>query len=268
MANEKFGMKEVLDVVLYDMVTGKPVIRFDTLKNTSISVTADKVSARGGRGNPKLITWEFNKDGTLTVEDALLSPKSMELVSGKATVVGAQAVQMRQAHAYDTSGTYPVDKGELFPLKATAGGAIALAYAPRETAANIIVYEATDDMGTPISMASAVLDAGAKTLTSPDFVNKTVIVYYTFLSAATTQTYTIDSTTFSGTYKLVGDTVVRNQSTGQDEPFQVIIPNLKWASTFTFSLSSEGDPSSQSFECDILKPSNSTTMVQMIKYPG
>ena len=79
-SNEKFGVKEVLDVTLYDMATNKPVIRFDTLKSASINITAEKVYARGGRGNPKLITWELNKEATMTVEDALLSPKSFELV--------------------------------------------------------------------------------------------------------------------------------------------------------------------------------------------
>lgn len=190
----------------------------------------------------------------------------MELVSGLATSVGQQDVYMRQATVYDTTGTYPVDKGELYPLTASSSGAIALAYAPNESAADILVYEADDDMGTPLDMASASLTGS--TLTVAAAANKKVIVYYTFKSASDTQTFTIDASHFAGTYKLVGDTVVRNQKTGKDEPFQVIIPNLKWASTFTFSLSAEGDPSTQSFECDILKPADSNIMIQMIKYKG
>ena len=47
MANAKFGAKEVMDVVLYDMQTGKPIIFFDTLKTSEIAVTAEKVYARG-----------------------------------------------------------------------------------------------------------------------------------------------------------------------------------------------------------------------------
>ena len=68
MSNAKFGAKEVMDVVLYDMETNKPVIQFDSLKTSSISVTSEKVYARGGKGNPKLITWEINKEATLTIE--------------------------------------------------------------------------------------------------------------------------------------------------------------------------------------------------------
>lgn len=240
MANGKFGAKEVMDVVLYDMQTNKPVIAFDTLKTSTIEVTSEKVYARGGKGNPKLITWEINKEGKLTIEDALLSPKSMELVSGLKSTTGKRAIQMRQKTQWDTTGETPVDKGDIFPLTANASGVIELAYAPKETATNILVYEASDDCGTPLNMASATLSG--KNLTVASAANKKVIVYYNYDSADTAQAFVIDSAHFSGTYKLVGDTVVRNVDTGKDEAFQVVIPNLKWTSNLNLSFAAEGDP--------------------------
>ena len=44
-ANTKFGVKEVMDITLYDMSKNKPIICFDTLKTSSISVTSEKVYA-------------------------------------------------------------------------------------------------------------------------------------------------------------------------------------------------------------------------------
>lgn len=263
-ANTKFGAKEVMDVILYDMSTNKPVIFFDTLKTSSIEVTAEKVYARGGKGNAKLITWELNKEGKLTIEDALISPKSLELVSGVATTTGKQTVYMRQATEYDVSGSSPVDKGELFPLTANSSGVINLAYKPKESATSILVYAADDDCGTPIAMAGAQLSD--KTLTVAEAANKKVIVYYTFDSADTTETYVIDASHFSGTYKLVGNTVIRNRETGKDEAFQVVIPNLKWSSNLNLDFSAEGDPQPTSFECEIMKAANSSTMIQMTRW--
>ncbi len=264
MANGKFGAKEVLNVTLYDMATNKPVIFFDTLKTSNIEFTSEKVYARGGKGNPKLITWEINKEGKMTIEDALLSPKSMELISGIATKTGAQTLHMRQDTDYDTTGSSPVDKGDLYPLTANASGVINLAYTPKEAAANILVYDADNDCGTPLDMASATLTG--KTLTVASAANKKVIVYYTYDSGDTAETFVITSDKFSGTYKLVGDTVVRNVDTGKDEGFQVVIPNLKWSSNLSLGFSAEGDPMTTSFECEILKASNSNNMIQMIKY--
>ena len=87
----------------------------------------------------------MNKEAKLTCEDALISPKSLELISGVATVTGAQTVTMRQATAYDTTGATPVDKGELYPLMSTVSGVIELAYTPKEGATSILVYKVNDD---------------------------------------------------------------------------------------------------------------------------
>lgn len=268
-ANTKFGAKEVMDVTLYDMSTNTPIICFDTLKTSSISVTSEKVYARGGKGNPKLITWEINKEAILTIEDALISPKSMELISGMATAVGKKTVYVRQDNEWDTSGETPKDKGDLYPLTCSEEGIINLAFTPKETAENIKIYLKDDDCGTLISMTGAT--SSEKTLTLGETgieqaKGKKVIVYYTRETNDTTQTYVITADKFAGTYKLVGDTVIRNAETGLDEPFQIIIPNLKWTSNLELGFSAEGDPTSTTFECEIMRESGSSTMIEMIKY--
>jgi len=221
MSNKKFGAKEVLDVTLYDMATNRPVMYFDTLKTSSIAFTSEKVYARGGKGNPKLIVWEINKEGTLTITDALLSTKSLEVLSGIAGQIGARTIHMRQATQYDITGTEPVDMGGDFPLKADNGGLVQLAYAPLEDAANIIVYDADDEFGTPLAVSA--VDADAKTITVDGAADKSVIVYYTFTSSADTESYSISADKFSSTYKMVGKTVIRNAKTQQDEAFEVEI---------------------------------------------
>lgn len=261
--NDKFGAKEVIDATLYDIATGKPKLFFDTLKTSEIAFTSQKVHATGGRGNVKLMSWELSKEGTLTITDALLSPKSLELVSGISTQNGSKKIHMRQSTEWATVAE-PVNKGVQFPLKASASGEILLAFVPTESAADILVYEADDDAGTPIAMDGATLTD--KTLTVAAAADKNVIVYYTYMSGVDTQSYVIDSSHFSGTYKLVGDTVIRNLKTGKDEAFQIVIPNLKWSSNLNLSFNAEGDPSIQTYECEILRSSDGSTMIEMIRY--
>lgn len=88
MANilEKYGIKEVADVTFYDIKSGAPVLYLDTLKVSTIEQTAENVSARGGKGNPELIIWDYNKEITVTLEDALFSAKSMAVMFGNDTV--------------------------------------------------------------------------------------------------------------------------------------------------------------------------------------
>ena len=86
------------------------------------------------------------------------------------------------------------------------------------------------------------------------------IIFYT------AETYVIDAEHFSGTYKLVGDTVLRNQKTGKDEAFQVTIPNLKFTSNLELGFAAEGDPSTTTFECEVMRDTDTGAMIQMVKY--
>lgn len=79
---EAYGIKEVADVTFYDTATGAPVLFLDTLKVSTIEESSDQSSATGGKGNAPLIVWDYGKNITLTLEDALFSMKSMAAMFG------------------------------------------------------------------------------------------------------------------------------------------------------------------------------------------
>lgn len=86
---EQYGIKEVADVTLYAIELNKyddevyiPIMYLDTLKVSTIEQTAEQSSARGGLGNPELITWDYGKEITVTLEDALFTPASQSLMWG------------------------------------------------------------------------------------------------------------------------------------------------------------------------------------------
>ena len=86
---EQYGIKEVADVTLYAIELDEndeeiyiPVLYLDTLKISSIEQTAEQTSARGGLGNPHLITWDYGKEITVNLEDALYTPASMSMLWG------------------------------------------------------------------------------------------------------------------------------------------------------------------------------------------
>lgn len=85
---QKYGIKEVADVVFYSITEVgdeefyTPVLFLDTLKVSTLEKSAEKVEAKGGKGNKKLIVWNFGKEITLNLEDALFSPASMSLTWG------------------------------------------------------------------------------------------------------------------------------------------------------------------------------------------
>lgn len=86
---EQYGIKEVADVCLYAIELNEnddeiyiPVLYLDTLKVSTIEKTAEQASARGGLGNPELIIWDYGKEITVNLEDALYTPASMGMLWG------------------------------------------------------------------------------------------------------------------------------------------------------------------------------------------
>lgn len=55
---------------------------FDTLKLSSVEQSASSTSAKGGKGNSELITWNFGKEITVNLTDALYTPASLSLLWG------------------------------------------------------------------------------------------------------------------------------------------------------------------------------------------
>lgn len=81
---KQYGIKEVADVVFYSITRVgdeefyTPVLYFDTLKVSSLDKKVNNVTASGGKGNGKIISWSFDKGVTLKLEDALFSQMSLD----------------------------------------------------------------------------------------------------------------------------------------------------------------------------------------------
>lgn len=80
---KQYGIREVADVVFYSITRigdeefYVPVLYFDTLKVTSLDKSVTTVPANAGKGNGKILSWNFGKDLKLKLEDALFSQMSL-----------------------------------------------------------------------------------------------------------------------------------------------------------------------------------------------
>lgn len=233
---DRYGIKEVADVTFYkiqsDGSIGAPVLYLDTLKVSTIEQTAENTSARGGKGNPELITWDYGKEITVTLEDALFSAKSMAIMFGSVDTDG-DAVLGSSASILKT-----VRKTDVVEGKVTIHG---------------------ESITIPTESASYyTADGSAGTSTSYDYV--------TFpLSVKDVSVINISAETFPGTYYITGDTYARRETDGLDEFFQFIIPKAKVQSEVTLTMEAEGDPSTFSMNLRVLRPSDDS-MMKLVKY--
>ena len=75
----------------------------------------------------------------------------------------------------------------------------------------------------------------------------------------------IDSNTFPETYKIVGETYIREQKTGKDQRYQFIIHRAMVSSDTSITLEAEGDPTTFSMQVDVLTPPNDI-MIELKQY--
>ena len=125
---DRFGIKEVADVkfyntgdIIYNEAKGElflrettvtPVLELETLKVSTLEFTGETTEARGGKGNAVLMSWDHSREATLTLEDALLSTKALNLLlsntalTGDAGTTGGSTVVTVDANGFP--GTYTV----------------------------------------------------------------------------------------------------------------------------------------------------------------
>lgn len=270
---EQYGIKEVADVTFYERDTEgheKPVLYIDTAKVSTIEKTASTAEARGGKGNPALISWDFGLEINVTLEDALFSPKSMAIMQGSGKVESA-TTGTGQVYIDVTNEIYEFPESM---STSTSRTSITLKHDFKDE--SIYIYE-IDDNGRWTSGEQ--LRGWKKNSTSSNVIEKgengtsintqkVAIFYKTPVdgSNGTADVIHINSDTFPGTYRVVGDTFARNRATGKDEYFQFIIHRAKVSPENTITLSADGDPSTFNMSLTVLRNIGDSGMIDLVKY--
>lgn len=224
-----------------------PVLFLDTLKVSTIEQTAEEVYATGGKGNANLIGWDYGKNITLTLQDALYTPASMSAMLGNEGTNFVNGVK----------DTKHIDRMEKVIAKRSfivpAGNSKGLPSEGDMTAQAVFIDPSTMKPyqdGTPIAEGELFL----KWTRSIAYENNSI-----------GNTIEISAEKFPGTYKVVGDTFARSKTTGEDERFMFIIPQAKMGSEVTITLEAEGDPTVFDMSLTVLRPDDGI-MMKLVQY--
>lgn len=224
-----------------------PVLYLDTLKVSTIEQTAEQAEARGGKGNPPLIIWDYGKEITVTLEDALFSAKSMAIMFGNGQVKtygsGKNDYIMKTEQFTATATELPTEGKSVSGWSNVFTGPDGKSYKKM----NPKFYNAEGN-----NMTGQLLEVGQKYFCSYDL-------------KATGAVIEISANSFPGTYYAVGDTYARSEVTGEDEFFQFIIPKAKVQSENTITLEAEGDPSVFNMSLRVMRPADGA-MMKLVKY--
>ena len=254
----------------------EPVIYFDTLTTSSLEGAVTTVYAQGGKGNSRLMAWDGERTVTFNMEDALISPEGIAILTGaglidasdnntvkyhktenvKITVTGSAGSET--VTMYVSEKPYTADKeGKtdtvyVFPLDSN-GNITTEPYIPTSVS-NTPVAEG-DNKGkylVTLSAASSTANknystgALGKFLTTGDAY--AIVDYYVEHKSDAMQ-INITADQFGSNFYIEASTLFKDEQ-GTDHEAQFIIPNGKVQSNFTFSLAASGDPSTFAFTVD------------------
>ena len=235
-----------------DGTRGMPVLYLDTLKVSTVEQTASSSDARGGKGNPKLVSWDFGKEINVNLTDALFSPASMAIMFGGKDGVGTEdsteitKVAMTRILSTAADSTVEMDTAE--------GRKTVKVLAEGGSTYNTGITKVTDADGVNVPAS----EFGSKTAGDKFFVHYKV-------TPTSKKVININADTFPGTYYITGDTFCRSDVTGEDDFFQFIIPKAKMSPENTITLEAEGDPSVFNLNLTVLRP-ESGPMMQLVQY--
>ena len=275
----KFGSREVANVVFRaknKMTLGsrtfykdEPVLYFDSLKTSGLEGASTTVYAQGGWSNPRLIGWDGDRTLTLTMEDALIAPEGLAILTGAKMLEGSSAKkicvhmtsQVKAVVGVDRKVTMTLPKVNGQPVdicwnkargKATGSGT---GYVDKYSEADIFCMK-VDENGDIIGDICVPNDVKKDTDVvincdvNDGIKNGDIVLVDYYVEKQDGYQFEITADSFSGNFYIEGETLYRRESDGMDMPAEFIIPNGKVQSNFNIAMSNSGDPSTFTFTVD------------------
>lgn len=281
----KFGVREICDVTFKAAANNQkvgnkifkkyqPVFMIDTARTSSMEQASTTVYAQGGRGYTRLIAWEGEKTMTFTVEDALMSPMGLAVLSGagliNASTDNSARVHVTLSKTVEDGNKITIDLADLqeetglvtaksfivcnkIPMYATVVGSAGNVDDFLEIKELTEAFKVTED-------DSCVLEVN----TTNNVAGKTVVVDFYLAMTNSVTTVEIGPGDFGGFYYVEAQTLFRDEATGKDVAAELIFPKVKISSGFTFTMAASGDPSTFNFTMEafpgyaICKPDKKT----------
>jgi hypothetical protein len=264
----KFGVREICDVTFKAAANNQkvgnkvfkkyqPVFMIDTARTSNMEQASTTVYAQGGRGYSRLIAWEGEKTMTFTVEDALMSPMGLAVLSGAGLIKHDMDNSARVHVTVQTSIKSNKVSIDLDSLREETG----LATATKFLICNKIPMYATTfandgatgfySIETPAE-AVEVAEGAPGELTLAESVADGTVVVVDFYLAMTNSVTTVEigPEDFGGYYYVEAQTLFRDEATGKDLAASLTFPKVKIQSGFTFTMAASGDPSTFTFTMD------------------
>ena len=248
MAVNRYGLREVADLTFFDLETNKPFLYIDYALTSTNEHSAETVYATGGKGNPRRLAFDGNRQSTLTISTQVIDFRLISLLAGAEVEKGVTNVFKREVlTAIDDAGSVKITLSKP-PIANT-----------------VTVFSLSSDAIAGEEEEITVMDNDI--IITNGTAGTQYVVYYQFESDSNAEKISFKAKNFPKYCRIVGDTLIKNDATGENEPFQIIAHKAKPQANFTLTMASEGDPTTLELTFDLFVSSeNDDEFISYIKY--
>lgn len=228
--NPNMSNKEVADLIFLNFKDKTPFLNLDYANVTTTGLQADREYATGGQGAPRRVAFDYNRNGTLTIQTQITTMKLFSMLSGS---------EITESFKYVKRIVLPANAGKL-----TIPDNISF------TAGSVYVYAENDDCGTALEIT--VTD---KEITLPSGSTTGNFIVYGIVNVTTgAQTVKFNSKTFPKAFTVYGETPWKTED---DEIVAMHLAYYKAVPQSAFELSfSNTGVIDMSITCDLLADDN------------
>lgn len=248
MAVNTYGLREVADLTFFDLTTNKPFLYMDYALTSTNEHSADTTYATGGKGNPRRLAFDGNRQSTLTISTQIIDFRIIALLAGADVEKGVTNVFKREVlTAVDDEGDVKITLSET-PVTGT-----------------VTVFPLSSDAVAGEEEDITVTDSD---VTITDGIAGTqYVAYYQFQSDINAEKISFKAKNFPKYCRIVGDTLIKNEATGENEPFQMVAHKAKPQANFTLTMASEGDPTTLEMTFDLFADASADDeFISYVKY--
>lgn len=223
----QYGIKEVLNLSIVDYGTQNPILYSDYATVTTNALTMQRLDLRGGQGAYKIMSFDYQRDSTMTIEMPLVDPKMLAILGGDPAVIGAQNVFKREV------------------LK-VSGGTATLSASPVNgtlTVFNLVGLRENGTqltVGTPASTPNTYSISGTtvtvNSTSNPD--GSSIVCWYQYAAPTTTTKISISANKFPQAVTIFGDGLWRDNLDETDKVVKVKAYKARPKGNFTFTMDS------------------------------
>lgn len=260
--NNQWAIRDAGTIMFKGVTDGTIAAIVKSSKTFELNTTCTTVYARGGSGNPKLVSFKGSKETTVTATSALFDNNLLALQLGCDTL----------------SGTYTIPVNSDTSVAATSGANVSVtpAYSVSGGTFNSVVKLVNNGLtvektftlnGTATTSAGLAATeycvVSGKVLVPTAELGSTIGLFY---NGTVTEAVKLEnkSNAFAGEYRVEVEVIAKDAMTSKEYSGLLIFPKVAMTDEITLSLSVDGDPSVQNIGFDVLQIPGQDIQYQLI----